>query len=88
MKCKIFTGEYGEVVVAFNNWAKGKALNKDVIIHTSVHHIFDIRLIAKLSIVVIYPEGSAWDTEPEQPKVSTIKLDAHFNPIETQGVPL
>jgi hypothetical protein len=71
MKVKVFTGEYGEVVVEFNNWAEGKALNKDIIIHTSVHHIFDTRMIAKLSIVVLYPEGSRWDTELEQPKVLT-----------------
>jgi hypothetical protein len=67
MKIKTFSGEAGEVEVAFNNWAKGKALNKDIIIHTSVHHIFDKRMITKLSIVVLYPEGSRWDTEPEQP---------------------
>lgn len=84
MKCKVFTGEYGEVVVEFNNWAKGKTLNKDIIIHTSVHHIFDTRLIAKLSIVVLYPEGSPWDKEPEQPKIKL--TEAEVKEIEDNAI--
>jgi hypothetical protein len=62
MKIKTFTGELGEAEVAFNNWAKGKALNKDIIIHTSVHYIYEREMHVKLSIVVLYPEGSRWDT--------------------------
>jgi hypothetical protein len=67
MKCKVFTGEYGEVVVEFNNWAKGKSLNKDIIIHSSMHYVYEREMHIKLSIVVLYPEGSIWDKELEQP---------------------
>lgn len=87
MKCKTFYGEVGEVEVAFNNWAEHKVLNKDIIIHTSVHYIYAREMTVKLSIVVLYPEGSYWDIEPEQPKIPTIKLDAHFNKIETEAIP-
>lgn len=72
MKTKTFTGNIGEVEVAFNNWAKGKALNKDIIIHTSVHYIYTREMTVKLSIVVLYPEGSIWDKEPEQQKMPTV----------------
>jgi len=75
MKCKVFMGASGEVEVAFNNWAKGKALNKDIIIHTNMHYVYVRGLVSMLSIVVIYPEGSAWDKEPEQPKVAYTKED-------------
>ena len=75
MKCKTFFGNEGEVVVAFNHWAKGKALGREVIIHTQTHYIFDKVLVPKLSIVVYYPEGLSWDREPEQPKQQEPKWD-------------
>lgn len=68
MKIKTFSGEAGEIVVAFNNWAKGKTLNKDIIIHTSMHYVYERVMHLILAIVVLYPEGSLWDKEPETPK--------------------
>jgi hypothetical protein len=70
MKIKTFSGEAGEVEVAFNNWARGKALNKDIIIHSSMHYVYEREMHIKLSIVVLYPEGSRWDTELEQPRTA------------------
>jgi hypothetical protein len=86
MKTKTFFGEAREVEVAFNSWAKGKALTKDIIIHTSMHYIYAREMTVKLSIVVLYPEGSVWDKEPKTPEVPTIRLDEHFNAIRTEDV--
>jgi len=63
MKVKIFTEIYTQnMEEEFNKWAKGKALTKDIIIHTTTvpatqHH--DSYLV----IAVYYPEGSQFDTE-------------------------
>jgi len=46
---------------AFNTWAKGKALTREVIIHTHVtfnpQHFF----AEQAAIVVFHPEGEPWE---------------------------
>jgi len=60
MKAKIFYS-----IEEFNKWAKGKALTKDIIIHTIVwarQHGDD----SGFAIVVYHPEDPIYDqTEPE-----------------------
>ena len=61
MKCKIFYGKWYDAMDAFNQWAKGKALTKDVIIHTlpnlSKLAVEDPEIV----IVVYHPEDEHWD---------------------------
>ena len=62
MKCKVFKGKWYEAMDAFNAWAKGKALNKAVIIHSHTNPFviqggYDI----DLTIVVFHPEGDPWE---------------------------
>jgi hypothetical protein len=88
MKCKIF---YDEAFVAqdlFNKWAKGKALAKDVIIHTQVTERIESceTTSPRLLIIVFHPEGQQWDAthltapvhqEPEpHVKVEEMKVTA------------
>ena len=67
MKMKVFTGRWYDTMDAFNNWAKGKALTKEVLIHTHAEFnpIYEDKEVA-LTIVVIHPEDPHWDkTEPQ-----------------------
>jgi len=61
MKCKIFYGTWYEAQDAFNKWAKGKALTREVLIHTlpnlSKLAVEDPEII----IVVYHPEDEYWD---------------------------
>jgi len=66
MKMKVFEGKWYEAMDAFNAWAKGKLLNREVIIQT---HMYDVVLSSPdsyLLIVVIHPEDPFWDATPEQ----------------------
>jgi len=77
MKMKVFIDRYYDAADAFNNWAKGKALQKDVLIQT---HQFTFteggRTDPYLLIVVIHPEDEHWDkTEPH------IEAPLHKDPI-------
>jgi hypothetical protein len=68
MKCKTFSGSLGEVEYAFNAWAKGKLLTRDIIIHSYVTSDVSRTYDVDCTIIVFYPEGSLWDEEPETPK--------------------
>jgi len=49
---------------AFNEWAKGKALTKDVIIHTHADIIpIKENTYTYLAITVYHPEGKPWEGE-------------------------
>jgi 2-C-methyl-D-erythritol 4-phosphate cytidylyltransferase len=66
MKCKIFSGEWYKAQDAFNAWAKGKSLTRDVLIHTislapTVERAYD-----KIAIVVYHPDDPSWDKTPER----------------------
>jgi hypothetical protein len=65
MKMKVFVGKIRDVEVIFNNWAKGKALTREVLIHT--HPLPPLRQGEDdwLAVIVIHPEDPQWDkTEP------------------------
>jgi len=66
MKVKIFYGEVPVIERQFNEWAKGKALTKDVIIHTVAFPTYQAGTPDMMVIAVYYPEGSPFDTEAEQ----------------------
>jgi hypothetical protein len=62
MKMKIFTGKINEAIEAFNKWAKGKALTRDVIVHTHVQFSNGVSLWDDYAIIlVIHPEVPYWD---------------------------
>jgi len=68
MKCKIFIGPWYETQDAFNQWAKGKALTKEVLIHTIPVLNSHPRHETKIIIAVYHPEDPFWDkTETESP---------------------
>ena len=76
MKCKIFIGTWYEAQDAFNNWAKGKALTKEVLIHEQIfkrgQEPSDICLI----IIVYHPEDEHWDKTEK-----TLTAPVHDVPI-------
>jgi len=63
MQCKVFCGTWNEAMDAFNKWAQGKALGKDVIVHT--HALPPLQAdkgIDGLMIIVIHPETTLWQS--------------------------
>ncbi len=62
MKVKIFYDEPAVAEAEFNKWAKGKALARDVIIHTTTAPAQAAGDMEYIFIVVYYPEGSQFDT--------------------------
>jgi len=68
MKCKMFVGTWFEVQDAFNNWAKGKALSRDVLIHEQVMHSHDTQGNTIMAIIVYHPEDPYWDKTERWPK--------------------
>jgi len=65
MKCKVFKGDWYDVQDAFNKWAKGKQLNREVLIHSYTYYNYVKSMLEQLMIVVIYPEGKEWDATSE-----------------------
>ena len=65
MKVKIFYGKPEKVQEAFNEWAKGKALNRNIIIHTIAYTAPDIGTEDYIAIIVYYPE---WIEEQKEEK--------------------
>jgi len=61
VKCKIFYGIPITVEAQFNEWAKGKALTRDIIIHTIPFPVEHGGLRDFIAIIIYYPEGSIWD---------------------------
>jgi hypothetical protein len=62
MKCKVFIGSWNQAVDAFNVWAKGKALSRDVIIHTQTYVIYKAGEYREhMTITVYHPEGEHWE---------------------------
>ena len=61
MKCKVFCDKNVFTTIdAFNTWAKGKALTREVIIHT-LYVPATATLSDTLCIVVYHPEDPQWD---------------------------
>ena len=61
MKVKIFYGDKEEVEYEFNEWAKGKALTKNVIIHSVISPAPSVGAKDLFAIFIYYPEGSQFD---------------------------
>jgi len=61
MKMKVFYDEVLKVQDAFNKWAKGKKLTKDVIIQVVPFPASESSYSDGMAIVVIHPEGKEWD---------------------------
>jgi hypothetical protein len=66
MKVKIFYGTLESVQKAFNQWAKGKALSRNIIIHSAAYPAYSQDVPDLFAIFVYYPEGSQFDTESKQ----------------------
>jgi len=67
MKCKTFIGDWQEAQDAFNKWAEGKALMREVIIQTHTYYNFEKSLNVQMAIVVIHPDGAIWDSTKSNP---------------------
>ena len=65
MKVKIFYGHPEDVEKQFNTWAKGKALSRNVIIHTVAYPAPEGGISDYMAIAVYYPEG-LWPEEEEK----------------------
>ena len=65
MKCKIFWGCAKEAIDAFNKWAKGKSLTREVIIHEHCYSCEGLEPNIKMVIFVYHPEGKEWDATSE-----------------------
>jgi len=65
MKVKIFYGYPKDVEIRFNEWAKGKALTRNIIIHTIAYPSPTERASDFIAIVVYYPE---WIEEQKEEK--------------------
>jgi len=79
MKMKVFIGEWYDAMDAFNNWAKGKALQKDILIQTGSQYVLTGAGYKHfLTIIVIHPEYPEYDkTEtPQKPPVIEAPITA------------
>lgn len=65
MKCKVFWGCMKEAIDAFNKWAKGKQLNREVIIHEHIYASEESERRVSIIIFVYHPEGKEWDATDE-----------------------
>ena len=66
MKVKIFYGDKEEVEYEFNEWAKGKALTKNVIIHSVISPAPSVGAKDLFAIFVYYPEWIEEEKEEKQ----------------------
>ena len=82
MKCKIFWGKPMEAVDAFNKWAKGKALTREVLIHEQIIYIPDDGNTQILLIIVYHPEDPQWDATPQPQKIPIINIPIPQTKIE------
>jgi len=66
MKVKIFYGTIKSVTEAFNRWAKGKALTKNIIIHSVAFPAPSEGTTDLFAIFVYYPEWIEEEKEEKQ----------------------
>ena len=66
MKVKIFYGDIEDVQNEFNEWAKGKALTRNIIIHTVAYPTPEAGAKDYIAITVYYPEWIEEETEEKQ----------------------
>ena len=61
MQCKVFIGPWNQAMDAFNQWAKGKALSRDVLIHTQTYIVYKCgEYSAHITISVYHPDDPVW----------------------------
>ena len=77
MRCKSFRGLLAQA--SFNNWAKGKILDRDVIIHSLLEPPEGGVPVSTIAIIVYYREGSSWDKDPSEPVLTA--------PVHTEPEP-
>lgn len=65
MKLQIFSGTEYDVKQQFNEWAKGKALTREILIHEQVMHQGLEAYETIFALFVYYPEGSSWEEMPQ-----------------------
>ena len=85
MKMKVFEGIWYEAMDAFNKWAKGKQLNRDVIIQTHLSYDIHMELKPRLTIIVIHPEDPVWDSTQGEPIRPVLKTDAEISRLEREA---
>lgn len=56
MKVKIFHGHLKDVERDFNNWAKGKAVTKEIIIHSQAYSLTKMGKADRGAIFVYYSD--------------------------------
>ena len=67
MKVKIFYGHPEDVEEEFNKWAKGRALSRNIIIHTIAYPSAIESIPHLVAIAVYYPEWIEEQPEGEKP---------------------
>jgi len=82
MKCKIFHGKWYEAQDAFNAWAKGKALTRDVLIHTICIGNENVYTDGRIAIIVYHPEEPHWDETPQKPAIPVYEVPIPKTKIE------
>jgi len=85
MKCKIFIGTWYEAQDAFNQWAKGKALTRDVLIHEQLYTHSAGTEAPYLMIIVYHPEDPHWDKTETPPKPPAHKTDEEISRLEREA---
>ena len=80
MKLKIFYGSVTQAIDAFNKWAKGKNLTREVIIHEQMaQRTVELGFAEPVLMIFVYhPEGAIWDSTEDQP----IKRTQHNTSVE------
>ena len=73
MQCKIFRGIVHDALQEYNRWAKGKNLNREVIIHELIMPPNDQYADARIMIFVYCPEGKEWDTTEQQEHIKELE---------------
>ena len=85
MKCKIFIGKWYEAQDAFNAWAKGKALTRDVLIHTICIGNENVYTDGRIAIIVYHPDDPFWDATPQEPIRPVFKTNAEISRLEREA---
>jgi hypothetical protein len=70
---------------AFNKWAKGKALTRDVLIHTVHTNVMYDTGETQIAIVVYHPEDPFWDATQDKPIQRVLKTDAEISRLEREA---
>jgi hypothetical protein len=67
MQVTIFDGSMKEVERRFNEWAKGKALTREVIIQSHLSTYIDHPEAVYMTILVFHPNDDHWNKTADKP---------------------